>query len=85
MLGGIVSFVVVLAIVLLVLKLLGKSVKTLIGILVNAIIGFIVLWVLSLIGVPVSVNWISSLIVGLLGVPGLVIVLILQLVFGILK
>lgn len=84
MLGSIVSFIVVVAIVLLVLKLLGKSVKTLVGILINALIGFIVLFVLNAIGVPVSVNWISSLIVGLLGVPGLIIVLVLQLVFHIL-
>ena len=84
MVGSIVSFLVVIAIVLLILKLIGKSVKTLIGVLVNAVIGFVILFVLSLIGVPVSINWISSLIVGFLGVPGLIIVLVLQLVFHIL-
>jgi inhibitor of the pro-sigma K processing machinery len=84
MVGSIVTFIVAVAIVLLILKVLGKSVKFLIGVLVNAAIGFIVLFVLNLLGLGVAVNWISALIVGFLGVPGLILVLILQLGFGLL-
>ena len=84
MIQSIITFAIVLAIVLLIFKVLGKSMKWLIGILVNALVGFIVLAVLNLLGLGVAVNWISALIVGLLGVPGLVIVLILQLVFHVL-
>ena len=79
MLLNIVLFVVAVAIILLILKVIGKSVKTLVGVLVNALIGFIVLFVLQLIGMPVTVDWLSALIVGILGIPGLIIVLILQL------
>ena len=79
MLLNLVLFVVAVAIILLILKIIGKSVKTLIGVLVNALIGFIVLYVLQLVGMPVTVDWLSALIVGILGIPGLVIVLILQL------
>ena len=84
MVGSIVTFIVAVAIVLLILKVLGKSVKFLIGVLVNAAIGFIVLFLLNLLGLGVAVNWISALIVGFLGVPGLILVLILQLGFGLL-
>lgn len=82
MLQSIVIFVVVLAALLLILKLIGKSAKVIIGFLVNALIGFIILTILSLIpGLGVTAGWLSSIIVGLLGIPGLVIVLILQLIF----
>ena len=79
---SIVIFVVVLAIFLLILKLIGKSAKMIIGFLVNAIVGFLVLTILNFVpGIDINVGWISSAIVGLLGVPGLILVLILQLVF----
>ena len=81
---SIILFAVALAVILLVLKLIGKSVKILIGILVNSLVGFIVLFILNALGFGVAVNWISALIVGLLGIPGLIIVLILQLGFRIL-
>ncbi len=79
MVNSIIVFAVVLAAVLLVLKLLGKSLKLIVGILINALVGFIVLTVLKAIGLEVAINWVSALIVGLLGIPGLIIVLALQL------
>jgi len=84
MVGNIVVFAIALAVVLLIVKLIGKSVKTLIGIVINGILGFIILLVLKAIGIGVAVNWISALICGILGIPGLIIVLILQLGFHIL-
>ena len=83
MVQSILGFVIAVAIVLLILKLLGKSVKILWGILVNASVGFIVLYVLKAIGLGVDTTLLSSIIVGIGGIPGLVIVLILQLGFGI--
>ena len=79
MVQSIVVFVIVLAMVLLALKLIGKSVKILWGILVNALAGFIVLFILRFVGLGVEINPISSILVGLLGIPGLIIVLIMQL------
>ena len=84
MISSILVFAVTLAVILLVLKLVGKSVKFLIGVLVNALIGFIVLTILQALGFGVAINWISALIVGLLGIPGLILVIVLQLVFHIL-
>ena len=84
MISSIVTFAVVLAIVLLILKILGKSIKILGGILINAIVGFFVLAVLKALGVGVAINWISALIVGLLGIPGVILVVVLQVVFKVL-
>jgi inhibitor of the pro-sigma K processing machinery len=84
MMTSIVIFVAAIAVVLLVLKLLGKSVKLLCGILVNAIIGAVIMFILNALGVGVVFNWIAALIIGLLGIPGLILVAILQLAFHVL-
>ncbi len=78
MIGSIVVFVVALAIVLLALKLLGKSIKILWGVLVNAVVGFIILFVLRAFGVDIEINWLTSILVGLFGLPGIIFILILK-------
>jgi len=80
MLQSLVVFVVAVAVVLLVLKLIGKSIKILWGVLINSLIGFIVLSVLKAVGLGVEINLLSAILTGLLGIPGLIIVLIIQLV-----
>lgn len=82
MVQSIVVFVIALAIVLLAVKLLGKSIKILWGVLINALAGFIVLFILKFVGIGVEITPLSSIIVGLLGLPGLVVVLIMQLGLG---
>ena len=81
---SIILFVVAIAVVLLILKIIGKSIKILISVFANALVGFVVLWICQAIGLGVSINWMSALIVGLLGVPGLLIVIALQLGCGML-
>jgi len=84
MIGSIITFVVAIALILLVLKLLGKSMKIIWTVLINSIIGFVVLFILNLIpGVNIELNWWSALLTGALGIPGVIIVLILQLVLHI--
>ncbi len=82
MVQSIVLFAVAVAVVLLILKYVGKSIKLIAGVLVNALVGLIVLVILSKFGLNVDINWASALIVGFLGIPGVIIVLVLQLVFG---
>lgn len=79
MLLNMVWFIFALGVVLIVLKIIGKSMKTLGSILINAIIGGIVLFVLSMFWPAIQINIISSLIVGFLGVPGVILVVLLQL------
>lgn len=85
MLGGnsmvpsIVTFAVALAVVLIVLKILGKSVKMLTSILINSIVGAIVLYVLHIFIPEIVVSWWAALITGFFGIPGVILVVILQL------
>ncbi len=81
MIGSIGLFVLALVIALVFMKILGKSLKTLISITINAIIGALVLWVISIFWPAIEINILSSLIVGFLGVPGVILVIILQLLF----
>ncbi|GHU84099.1 hypothetical protein FACS189415_7700 [Bacteroidia bacterium] len=51
--------------------------------LLNALLGGLLLWVLNLvgalIGLRIAINPITALVVGILGVPGVVLILVLQL------
>lgn len=80
LLSNLVWIVVAMVILFVVLKLLKKSTKVIMSLLVNALIGAVVLWALSLVLPSVfQVNVISALIVGFLGIPGLILVAIIGL------
>lgn len=64
-----IPYIVAVLILFIVLKVLSMPMKIIIKFLVNAVIGGIVIYVLNLFGVGMTLNWISSLIVGFLGVP----------------
>ncbi len=80
MIASIVTFAVALFVVLVVLKILGKSVKLLSGILLNSIVGAIVLYILHIFIPSIVVSWWAALITGFLGIPGVILVILLQLV-----
>jgi inhibitor of the pro-sigma K processing machinery len=56
--------------------------KFLLRFLINGIIGGVVLWILNLagglIGVTLAINPVTALTVGMLGIPGLLLILLLQ-------
>ncbi|HHT64819.1 MAG TPA: pro-sigmaK processing inhibitor BofA [Clostridiales bacterium] len=56
--------------------------KFLLRFLINGIIGGVVLWILNLagglIGVTIAINPVTALTVGMLGIPGLLLILLLQ-------
>ena len=79
MISALVTFAIALAAIVIVLKVLGKSVKMLTSIVVNSIIGAIVLFVLHIFIPEIVVSWWAALITGFLGVPGVILVVILQL------
>ena len=62
--------------------IISLPIKIIIKLMVNALVGGIVLFLINLIGanfgLVLDINWITALIVGFLGVPGVVIVLILH-------
>lgn len=79
MIPSIVTFAIALAVVLIILKILGKSVKLLGSIVVNSIVGAIVLCVLHIFIPEITFSWLAALIVGCLGIPGVILVAVLQL------
>lgn len=74
-----VAVVLLLAIFFMIFK---TSLKIAVKILINAALGFVLLFVFnglgSVIGVTIEVNWISAVIAGILGVPGIALMLILK-------
>ncbi|MCI8481926.1 MAG: pro-sigmaK processing inhibitor BofA [Clostridia bacterium] len=72
------------AILFVVLKLLALPMKLIIKLVINGIVGGVIIFVVNLIGAnfgfTIDLNWITALVVGILGVPGVVIVAILQFV-----
>lgn len=81
MLQYILTALIIIFVIALILKLLKVSVKLIFSFLGNAIIGFIVIFLLNLIpNVNIAYDWLNGIIVGLFGVPGAIIALILSFV-----
>ena len=66
----------------LIIKLFLTPIKWILKLLINTAIGFAGLWVLNyfgaFFGIPLGLNWINALIIGVLGFPGLVLLLALK-------
>lgn len=78
--GTIVSFVIGIAILIVVLKLISLPFKLIIKFVINSIVGGLILFGLSAIGVGIAIYWWTILLTGLLGIPGLVIAIVLSFI-----
>ena len=71
-------------ILFIVLKLLALPMKLIIKLVINGIVGGIIIFFFFLIGANfgfvIDLNWITALLVGFLGVPGVIVVTILQFI-----
>lgn len=78
------SFLVALIILYIVLKIIAAPVKIIIKLMINAFVGGVVLFLINLVGAgfgfALNITWLTSLIVGIFGVPGVVLVILLQMV-----
>ena len=76
------DIVVAFAVGLIVLCLIGKIVslpmKLLWKLITNSIVGAVLLWVVNLFGAAIQITFIKALIAGVLGVPGVIIVLLMK-------
>ena len=83
MLGSILSFLAVMRVIFLVFKLLSLPFKIMWKLFVNAVIGFVLLLLFNflggLIGLTIEITWWKAVIVGIFGVPGIVGLLLVQL------
>jgi inhibitor of the pro-sigma K processing machinery len=77
---GIIIIVAILALVVFII--LKKPIKIIFKLILNTIIGFLALFVINylgaFIGISIAVNWINAVIVGVLGVPGVALILLLK-------
>lgn len=78
------SFLVALNVLYIVLKIIAAPVKIIIKLMINAFVGGVVLFLINLVGAgfgfALNITWLTSLIVGIFGVPGVVLVILLQIV-----
>ncbi|MCI8519303.1 MAG: hypothetical protein HFJ51_04355 [Clostridia bacterium] len=74
------GYIIGILVLFIILKILALPMKIIVKFLINAVVGVVVLYVLNLLGVGLVINWITALIVGFLGIPGVIIVAILQFV-----
>lgn len=76
-----IPFVITIAVLFLILKILSLPMKLVFKLIINGIIGGIILFVINLIGAhfgfALLIEWWTAVIVGALGIPGVIIVIIL--------
>lgn len=68
--------------VYLLIKLIVTPIRWIKKLLINSLVGFVVLFFLNfagnLIGISLGINWFNALVVGFLGTPGVVLLLLLK-------
>ena len=76
------GFLIAIIVLFVILKILALPLKIIIKLMLNALIGGAVLFFLNIVGARfgliIDINWISTLLVGFFGVPGVILVLIFQ-------
>lgn len=74
-----ITFILAVVVVLIIAKfILHVGVKTIIGLVANAIFGYLVLYLINLTGlITIPLTIVTSLIAGVLGIPGVILVIIL--------
>ena len=74
--------IVVAILVLVVFIILKKPIKIILKLVLNTVVGFIALfalnWLGAFVGITVAINWINAVIVGVLGVPGVALILLIN-------
>ena len=81
---SLISFAICLGIVIFIAKVVFKGTVSVLGFLINAAIGALALLVLDAFGYGVPITWLTAGIVGLLGVPGVVVICVLKYVFNLI-
>ena len=74
--------IIIAILVLVVFIILKKPIKIVLKLILNTAVGFIVLfalnWLGAFVGITVAINWINAVIVGVLGVPGVALILLIN-------
>lgn len=85
MISQFLAFAIAAAVLFIVLKIISAPIKLIIKLMLNVLIGGVVLFIINYFGAnfgfTLDINWLSALLVGVLGVPGVVILVIMKLFF----
>ena len=73
-----IPYIIAILLLFVVLKILSLPMRIIIKFIINAIVGGIVIIIINLFGVGLELTWLTAAIVGFLGVPGVIIVAIMQ-------
>ena len=79
------QIIIVAAIVLLLAKFIFKvNTKRLVELIINILLGIVVIWLINKfggsLGISIPLNFITALVVGILGIPGVIILVLLNLI-----
>ena len=62
-----------------------KPIKWILKLLLNALLGLVLLFIVnyfgSFIGLSISVGWVSALVAGILGIPGIILLVLIEVFF----
>lgn len=64
----------------LLIKIFKKPIKFIFKMLMNALVGFLVLFILNRLGINLNFSLINALVIGIMGVPGLIILLVIKFI-----
>lgn len=66
----------------LIIKIFATPIKWAFKLLINALLGFVVLFVFNylggFIGLSITVGWLSAIVAGVLGIPGIILLLLIE-------
>ena len=67
------------------IKIFSTPIKWALKLLLNALLGFVILFIInffgSYIGISISVGWVSALVAGVFGVPGVILLILIETFF----
>lgn len=75
---------IVLAVILIIafFKIFTKPIKWIFKLLLNAIVGFVALFIVNFlgefVGLHITVGWLSAIVTGFLGIPGIILLLLIE-------
>ncbi len=81
-LHSILTIIIAVFLIWLVIKIFATPVKWALKLLLNALIGFVMLFIFNFlggfIGLSLSVGWVSAIVAGVFGIPGIVLLLLIE-------
>ena len=74
----ILTVVIAVLLIWLVIKIFATPIKWALKLLLNALLGFVMLFIFNFLGLSLSVGWISAIVAGILGIPGIILLLLIE-------